>query len=465
MVDFSISELRILQSYKNSWKAGRHKQSKHHVYQQVVQAAHKLPETQGMSKQAWTERKKDYHHWLRNFGRTRKPKELTKYGKSWTARRVIGEKYRPEVNDIAKKVWDADPGSKAFLECYQKSLTKVVEQRSKEELEEAEDLANQWNTGMLPAKLRARNGDDLGQKYAHQFSQQMWRQCGTRVVILAAWKDGSDELCYTTHDFNETIGGIPFQGLADGGMETIEKAWMDYAKDAFGDQDGKVAEDEQIQCPRGKKLRGPTKVTHLKDGVPYLPDIREVGLDEGKSLVREFITGYYRIACGKKNAAVPWAKIISNPDGLLHRKYLPAGVYLKEPSKLKKLEVDKLLDFWKNRADRGIVPVFAFHRWMNWQGELMEPVETEVDGWGDSPAGDGNESANEAAADQERDADDESHADEEPAGDGNDSADEATADGEPHSGDDSDVPANLQPVRRSTPYPTKLTSTATVNPP
>lgn len=58
MVDFSISELRILQSYKNSWKAGRHKQSKHHVYQQVVQAAHKLPETQGMSKQAWTERKK-----------------------------------------------------------------------------------------------------------------------------------------------------------------------------------------------------------------------------------------------------------------------------------------------------------------------------------------------------------------------------------------------------------------------
>lgn len=172
---------------------------------------------------------------------------------------------------------------------------------------------------------------------------------------------------------------------------------------------------------------------------------------------------------------MPWAKIISNPDGLLHRKYLPAGVYLKEPSKLKKLEVDKLLDFWKNRADRGIVPVFAFHRWMNWQGELMEPVETEVDGWGDSPAGDGNESANEAAADQERDADDESHADEEPAGDGNDSADEATADGEPHSGDDSDVPANLQPVRRSTPYPTKvglishahikLTSTATVNPP
>ncbi|KAF9233692.1 hypothetical protein BU15DRAFT_66355 [Melanogaster broomeanus] len=188
------------------------------------------------------------------------------------------------------------------------------------------------------------------------------------------------------------------------------------------------------------------------------------------------------IACGKKNATVPWAKIVSNPDGLLHRKYLPADVYLKEPSKLKKLEVDKLLDFWKSQADRGVVPLFSFHHWMNWKGELMEPVETEVDGWCESLAGDHNRSADEAAADEdpdtddpnadeepdaneepdadkEPDADEEPDTDKEPAGDGNDSANEAAADGEPHSGDDSDVAANIQPVHRSTPYPTKPQST------
>ena len=42
-----------------------------------------------------------------------------------------------------------------------------------------------------------RNGDELGRKYARQFADEMWRQCGTRVVILAAWKDANAEVCCT----------------------------------------------------------------------------------------------------------------------------------------------------------------------------------------------------------------------------------------------------------------------------
>lgn len=79
---------------------------------------------------------------------------MLKYGKTWTAKRVIGHKYKEEIRLLAKAEWNAAPGSKAFLEHYQKAVTTVMNRRSEEEREEAESLAKEWNTHMLPDELR-----------------------------------------------------------------------------------------------------------------------------------------------------------------------------------------------------------------------------------------------------------------------------------------------------------------------
>lgn len=95
------------------------------------------------------------------------------------------------------------------------------------------------------------------------------------------------------HDFNQSYNAPAFRGLPEGGMEQIEDAWAAYAKAAFNadaDADSSVSEDER---PVKKKHRGPTEVTHTKDGAPFLPDIRESSLAESKQLIREFLTGHY----------------------------------------------------------------------------------------------------------------------------------------------------------------------------
>ena len=85
------------------------------------------------------------------------------------------------------------------------------------------------------------------------------------------------------------------------------------------------------------------------------------------------------IATGNKKSTVPWAQILSNPEGFFDRKYLPADERLREPSKLKKVEVAKLLDFWKERQEKKEVPVFQFHHTMNWQGVRVEAADEEED--------------------------------------------------------------------------------------
>ena len=80
-------------------------------------------------------------------------------------------------------------------------------------------------------------------------------------------------------------------------MKPIEDAWNAYACTAFNADevtDSAESEDEQ---PVKKKQRGRTEVTHSRDGVPYLPDIRETSLADSKQLIREFVTGYYSEGC------------------------------------------------------------------------------------------------------------------------------------------------------------------------
>ena len=77
-------------------------------------------------------------------------------------------------------------------------------------------------------------------------------------------------------------------------MRPIEKAWAEYSKQAFNADRNTDGSDSSSDHQQRKKPRGRTEVTHSRDGIPYLPDIRECSLEEAKGLIREFVTGYYR---------------------------------------------------------------------------------------------------------------------------------------------------------------------------
>ncbi|KIK73003.1 hypothetical protein PAXRUDRAFT_179493, partial [Paxillus rubicundulus Ve08.2h10] len=80
---------------------------------------------------------------------------------------------------------------------YQWGVNKVMGGLTQEEMKEAERLAEEWRKAKTPAEVQAKTASQKGEKYLREFAEEMWRQCGMRVAVLTAWKDGSRQTMTT----------------------------------------------------------------------------------------------------------------------------------------------------------------------------------------------------------------------------------------------------------------------------
>ncbi|KAG2338186.1 hypothetical protein BDR05DRAFT_1004423 [Suillus weaverae] len=128
--------------------------------------------------------------------------------------------------------------------------------------------------------------------------------------------------------------------------------------------------------------------------MPLLPDITKTKLEEKKAIVRAFLTSHYCesiivyrhnaqtfVECmdtgfcsGIDKAVVPWSAIAQSQDDFVARKYVPADVDLKEPSKLQHWDTMALLNFWYARQETGEGPTFLFKAWKNKDGDMVASV-------------------------------------------------------------------------------------------
>ncbi|KAG1819017.1 uncharacterized protein BJ212DRAFT_1479147 [Suillus subaureus] len=209
---------------------------------------------------------------------------------------------------------------------------------SNDELEKAKETAEEWSNNFPPPKIQAQVACKKGPAYMEYFSKEMWRQCRMRVFVMLAWKNEQGEVLFRMHNDNEALGdGDSFMKTKD--WEDIELVWQE--KPAF-------------------------KLETDGDGMPLLPDITEMKLEEKKAIVRAFLTLHYWICSGSDKAVVPWSAIIQSQDDFVARKYVLVDVDLKEPSKLQNWDTMALLNFWHAQQEKGEGPIFLFKAWMSY---------------------------------------------------------------------------------------------------
>jgi len=96
-------------------------------------------------------------------------------------------------------------GSKEMIGGYQKTVGRLMKKVTEDEMKEAEQVAQEWNEVQPPPEVQAmyvhisnllydtphRSSVQLkkGWKYTCEYAETMWKQCGTRVVVMVAWKD------------------------------------------------------------------------------------------------------------------------------------------------------------------------------------------------------------------------------------------------------------------------------------
>ncbi|KAG2339240.1 hypothetical protein BDR05DRAFT_1003504 [Suillus weaverae] len=85
---------------------------------------------------------------------------------------------------------------------------------------------------------------------------------------------------------------------------------------------------------------------------------------------------YFAGFCSQKpKASVPWSAVREAQDDFIEPKFLPAGVKIRDLSKLQLHEADRLLEFWHQRQKDAVPSTFEFKGWQDHDKEMREPVK------------------------------------------------------------------------------------------
>ncbi|KIJ04792.1 hypothetical protein PAXINDRAFT_21918, partial [Paxillus involutus ATCC 200175] len=391
--DLTDVEIAVLDRRLPAWMECS-KDKKKANFEAVCEELRALPYVTALNRNQWDSRKKvrsdalhhitverfthsqQYKTWIYNHGRVRAQEALTKYQREWTARGVVMRTKKAEITALIQEKKGVKPGEAEMISNYQWAVGQVMAKMTEEELEEAEKEAERWNNERPPLAVQANTALCKGKQYAREFASAMWKQCGMRVVILTAWQNEAEQVVVSSHDFNtEVNGGGSFDHLKD-----IQKDWDQYAQESFGRNADAAAADTDSGVPHAglpkcKTRLDPIELVTRGDGKPWVMNIKQVGLDSLKDLVRGYFMYHYRVACGIPNAAVPWGEVSRDQNKYLSPTYLPPNFKVGDPSKMHKKDAIILLDFWRSRQDEDEDSVLAFRRWRGMDGMLQEPVD------------------------------------------------------------------------------------------
>ncbi|KAI6153128.1 hypothetical protein BKA82DRAFT_4349605 [Pisolithus tinctorius] len=261
-------------------------------------------------------------------------------------------------------------GSAEMIKSYQKAVDTVMKSLTAEKIQEAEALAIEWNEQQPPRDVQA--AEKKGHKYAEEFAKEMWKRCGARVVVMAAWEDADGEILTNSsrHDFNDEVGnGKLFEDL-----DECQDKFVKYTRMAFGNGGTDAESPDEDAAPQSwpRRRNGkPKTVLPVSDNsTPYIPNILDMRAPKLKDIMRTFVTFHYRKACGNSQATVPWSAIMTNTALYIAPQFLPPEVPFKEPSQLTQDELTAILEWWQERKEWHPNNIFSFKKWRDAGGSL-----------------------------------------------------------------------------------------------
>lgn len=119
--------------------------------------------------------------------------------------------HRLEIDKMAAEMSESKPGSGAYLGCYKKAIKAIEEGLDEDTRQKYRAQATKWSEQQPPPRQqqryvrnhsirseatkfhRLRMFEKHGPRALREFSENMYRQLGVRVVILAGYCDGEGD--------------------------------------------------------------------------------------------------------------------------------------------------------------------------------------------------------------------------------------------------------------------------------
>ncbi|KAI6029013.1 hypothetical protein EDC04DRAFT_2605642 [Pisolithus marmoratus] len=171
------------------------------------------------------------------------------------------------------------PGTSTWISKYQWAVAKVMKSMSAEELDQAKETADTWK-GTCRGSKPCRAAEAKGRQYAKQFAEEMWKQCGVQVVVMAAWSSTENDVLTAFHNYDDEIG----DGKLFDNWGRMQDWWAQYAQDAFK-QETNDPQNTDVESPpvpnvhKGQKWPE-VELTMSTYGTPKIPSILNMTVQE-----------------------------------------------------------------------------------------------------------------------------------------------------------------------------------------
>ncbi|KDQ53080.1 hypothetical protein JAAARDRAFT_197858 [Jaapia argillacea MUCL 33604] len=365
----TADEIKDLRDALPEFKAGDRKTQPQVIKQSYASLVEAWKKAKGpaLDKRDTRKLKRSVKEWFYNQGRKMKKKEDFRLTNKWTWRRVHGEEHKQELREKTEEQTGVKAGSREYLGNLKRISAEVQAELSPNEIDRLMEIADQWNSEGPPVASQQKMAEEKAIKLTKQFIQAMWKQCGTVVVAMGAFKrlDGRMDT-WVVDEFLET-GKVAFTDPMKKKEEKISlKHFMQWAQDeVFGDTE----EGEGKPVPK-------LEVMVDDDGIPVLPDFDSDAPPPNlqmKAIIWDFITKHYRCFTHNPKASVPWTELKSNPNHFLDPEYYPDSFEFNDLSHIRQKSSEELLAHWSHQRDDDQV-VFEFSRCK--EGDMRDPSLT-----------------------------------------------------------------------------------------
>ncbi|KAG1720015.1 hypothetical protein EDB19DRAFT_1836266 [Suillus lakei] len=290
-----------------------------------------------------------YKEWLYNQCHRKAPKLLIKYGKKWTAHRVLIEQNKAQIQEETGET----PGSEGMIVKWPEATKTVLASLLAEEKEEARVITEKWNNEAVLPDIQANVAETKGADMIEHFMTEMFKQARMRIFVMSAWQNQEGKLMLEVSKIIEDMTSM--SSLAVGKLfEDKELGRELHAR--------LVAICQRAICSlnwRRMMMGGQCSLTPQAGNTVI-------------NIIQLFLTRHYRMCMGnnKAAAAVPWGDLVKSQSDFFDNTYWPADVQLVEPSKVDKADTTALLYFWYCRQQRKLRPTFCFKAWKDTDGNM-----------------------------------------------------------------------------------------------
>ncbi|KAG1726473.1 hypothetical protein EDB19DRAFT_1914608 [Suillus lakei] len=304
-----------------------------------------------------------------------RPKDAGFYKKELTDWDVAQKLFKVEMDDYDKEE-QSKLGVKRSIKFRMGHARDWFNDMSRAERKEVEDAKDKWNKEGAPAESQAMYRKRNLKKVLDDFTEQIRRTMGCRIVMLVSHKKKSDQtLSVAVHESKPLNSNKPFtqssRGCKEWTSDGFEK-FAEWSKLEFYPEDEEDKSDEEDE-DNDTKEKLPELVLDNK-GYAKLPSRAGIHTRGQQELVRRIFHASYKVFT-KSSKPVPWREVIANLSLYLDLDCLPEDFLLRDPSHLRASDITKLWDHWEvRRANKDRLIIFLAGKLGNMSKESLKNV-------------------------------------------------------------------------------------------